>query len=263
MIRGIYTAAAGMMANMIETDTLADNLANVNTTGFKRRGVTFQTFPEMLLKRVQSGAEGSQDSDNAAEVGKLATGSQVRGTVIQFQQGGMIQTGNPVDLALEGDGFFAVSLPNGETAYTRAGNFTLNAAGEITTMEGNPVQGEGGGPITIPAGKTFTVNSEGAVVVDNNPIDKLKITRFENNATLEKLGLTLFKATPASQEIPLGSDKKQTLVHQGMLETSNANAVTEMIHSLAGLRTYETLEKNIKMHNDMLGKAVNEVGRVK
>ena len=142
MIRGLYTAAAGMIANTLAGDVRANNLANVSTAGFKRNGVNFQSFPEMLIRRFSQG-EGQA-------VGGVMTGAKVRETVITFMQGQLHTTGNTFDLALEGDGFFTLKEstdPNSATSYTRAGNFTINADGYLTTLSGQHVQGKLAGSV--------------------------------------------------------------------------------------------------------------------
>lgn len=254
MLRGLYTAASGMLSATVGTDTLAHNLANVNTVGFKGSKLNYQSFPEMLITRM--GKQGTES------IGSLMTGNQVKGTFINYAPGAMRATGNTFDLALEGDGFFTVKTDKDETYYTRAGNFTMNEEGYLTTMNGDYVQGEAGNiQVNSNQGKV-SINRQGEVFIGQNRVDKLKIGRFENNQMLEKVGDTFYKETPVSKPLtPQPGDKRGYSIHQGTLEESNVNAVSELVNNIQGLRLYEALQKNIHIHNETLGKAVNEVGR--
>jgi flagellar basal-body rod protein FlgF len=253
MIRGIYTAAAGMLAQMISTDTLANNLANVSTTGFKKNQVNFQSFPELMLNRVT--ASGAQ------AIGSMMTGSKVRSTAIDFRQGVLRDSGNPLDVAIEGNGFLTVQSENGDTAYTRNGCLTVNSQGFLTTQDGQLVMGQRG-PIEIPQNGDIKINPAGEITVNNNPIDRLVITQFENQHTLEKIGNNLYNESAATRILPPPgpNDPPGFKIHQGRVEGSNTNPVTEMVNSITGLRMYEALQKNIHLHNEALGKAVNDVG---
>jgi flagellar basal-body rod protein FlgF len=257
MIRGLYTAAAGMLAQTVATDTMANNLANINTAGFKRNGVSFQGFPEMLMHRIQ-GTGGAKPA-----IGSLYSGSAVHNTSTNFVQGSLHQTGNPLDVGLQGDGFFTVKTGNGQTRYTRDGSFTLNATGELVTQTGEKVQGTNG-TIVVPAGSVVAISPNGTISAisqtGSEPLGKLALAQFDDNKALQKVGNNLYQA-------PAGVTPKTTpntvAVAQGSLESSNVNAVSELVNSITGLRLYEALEKNIHAHNDTLGKAVNEVGKVR
>lgn len=249
MLRGIYTAAAGMASQLIRTDTLADNMANLGTTGFKTESVQFQSFSEALLSRISGNRQ--------QPLGTIARGSQVRTTTINFAQGDLVQTDNPLDLAIQGKGFFAVNLKDGSgAAYTRAGNFVRDQEGYLTTLEGHKVQGTGG-DIQIPASaRKIQISSSGDVVVDGQPLAKLNIVDFEDTHALTRkaAGIYITDADPNPVE--------RINVQQGYLEQSNANVITEMVNSIEGLRIYETLQKSIQLQNETLGKSVNDVGRV-
>lgn len=255
MLKGIYTAAAGMLATQISTDTLASNLSNVNTIGFKANKVNFQTFPEMMINRVND--QGQQ------RVGSLMTGSKIFESYIDFSAGALRPTGNTFDLAIQGEGFFTVKSGTGETYYTRAGNFTMNPDGFLTNMNGDYVQGKLGNiQLGLDSGP-FTINTRGEISGKNGVIDQLQVTRFENRHTLEKVTENLYRTTAASKTIPDPANGEQLgyKVNAGMLEESNINPVWELVNNIQGLRLYEALQKNIHVHNDTLGKAVNEVGR--
>lgn len=258
MLRGIYTAAAGMLATQMATDTLANNLANVNTTGFKGSSINFQSFPEMVIQRMSG--QGQET------VGSLNTGSKVYGTANNFATGAMHETGNTFDMALEGDGFFTVKTAAGQTYYTRAGNFSINDEGYLTTSNGDYVQGELGNiQFKLDQGP-FNINTAGEVSAKNHSvIDRLKITRFADNKTLEKVSDTYYQPSPITQILPDAPSGGTAgyQVHQGELEMSNVNPISELVNNIQGMRLYEALQKHIHISNETLEKAVNDVGRVK
>jgi flagellar basal-body rod protein FlgF len=254
MLRGLYTAASGMLGVQMANDTLAANLANLSTIGFKANKVNYQSFPEMLMNRIS--AQGT------TPVGSIMTGSQLYETFTNFQQGQVTTTGNTFDMAIEGDGFFIIKNSRGQLYYTRAGNFTINEDGFVSTLSGDRVQGELGDiQVNLDEGP-FNINQRGELVARNRRIDRIKIARFEDDHGLEKVGDNKYVASgaarllPTSPNAPLGYK-----IHQGMLEQSNVNPVLELVNNIQGLRLYESLQKNIHMHNETLQKAVNDVGR--
>jgi flagellar basal-body rod protein FlgF len=248
MLRGIYSAAAGMTSQEIQANAIADNLANVTTPGFKHVTAQFQTFGEVLINRLSS--------NDQASLGSMAQGSQVMGTAIDFSQGQLTETGNPLDLSLNGEGFFVVKNAQGQELYTRAGNFTRDNSGYLATANGCHVQGNKG-DILIPKGASkIQVSGSGDISVDGAVVDRLKIVRFAHNS-LERTGSSLYSA----HEVPI-ADSSKTTVQQGFLEQSNANVVTELVNSITGMRAYETMQKSIQMQNETLDKSVNEVGRL-
>ncbi len=253
MLRGMYTAAAGMNAVQMATDTLANNLANVSTTGFKTRRVQYQAFPEMLLNRL--------GTENSNEVGKINSGVQVSRTPVQFSQGTLRQTGNNLDVALEGDGLLEVQLGDGTKAYTRVGSLTRDANKTLVTTEGYTVMGEGDVPIVLPTGSAnLTIYPDGGISNDaGESLGVIKRVRFKNSQAFTNLGDSLF----TSQEVPetLTGGQGAQLV-QGYLEQSNTNVVSEMMQSMMGLRLYESLQKSITSQSQTLEKAVTEVGRI-
>ncbi len=259
MIRGLYTAAAGMMSTLTSNDTVADNIANINTTGFKRNSVVHESFPEMMLNRMTP--------EGAKEIGSITSGSKIHDTRIHFEQGGLHETGNTFDVALTGDGFFTVNGPKnpdtGEATsyYTRAGNFMVSEEGFLTTMNGKHVQGSLGDiQLNLDRGP-FMINDRGELIAQDRVIDQIKVTRFEENNTLQKAGNALFQKTESSVEMaaPNPNDKLGYVMHQGKLERSNANPIGELVNMIQGHRLYETLQKNIQMHNQALGKAANDI----
>ncbi len=255
MLRGLYTAAAGMLSTTIATDTMASNLSNVSTVGFKSNKVNFQTFPEMLINRINQ-----QDQQ---PIGSIMTGSQVYESFVNFAAGPMQQTGNTFDIALQGDGFFTVKDNRGGTFYTRAGNFTMNEQGFLTTMDGKYVQGKLGNIQLALDGGPFNINAQGNISGRNGVIDQLQVTRFTDNHTLAKVSDNLYETTVNSRKIEDNATDAALgyRVFSGSLESSNVNPVAELVNNIQGMRLYEALQKNIHIHNDTLGKAVNDVGR--
>lgn len=251
MLRGLYTAAAGMLATTTSVDTLASNLANVNTLGFKGNKLNFQNFPEMLISKM--------DAEGQTQVGSIMTGSKVYQSFMNFAAGSIHETGNTFDLAIHGDGFFTVkSAKDGKEYYTRAGNFTVNSQGYLTTVNGDYVQGKLGNIQLNLDEAPITITGQGNISGKGRQIDQLVITKFQDNQTLEKVTDNLFQATPASQKISAGPGYH---IQQGALEGSNVNPISELVNNIQGMRLYEALQKNIHMHNEALGKAVNDVGR--
>lgn len=255
MLRGLYTAASGMMSTMTSTDVIANNLANVNTVGFKRSDVMYQDFDEMLIHRL--GTNGNQP------IGRLSLGNRVSQTAVNFVQGGIIDTGNNLDLAISGEGFFSIKDDNNEIFYTRNGGFTMDNEGFLVTKQGLRVQGEGGDILFPPDTAVIDIDQYGQISVNGNVVDLVKITRFENKAELLPMGATMYRASGNAMELDQPDNPAQNgyYIYQGKLEGSNTNAIGEMINSITGLRMYETLQRNIKVHSETLGKAVNEVGR--
>ncbi|MBY0404899.1 MAG: flagellar hook-basal body protein [Cyanobacteria bacterium] len=258
MLRGLYTAASGMISGFISEDISANNLANINTAGFKKSNVTYKAFPEMLLSRL--------DTNGAKPVGSLSFGSGIGTSQIDFSQGDIRQSGNPLDMAIEGDGFFTLKDAKGELSYTRNGSFTINNQGFLVTHDGKLVQQ---GPaeklqnIKIPNTGILAITEAGTLQADQTPIAKLFITRFTNNQTLEKQGNSQYKASASTQidKSPPAPNKIPYKIHSQSLEYSNTNAIKELLSSISGLRYYEALQKNIHVQNETLGKAVNEVGK--
>lgn len=257
MLRGLYTAAAGMMATTTATDILASNLSNVNTIGFKGSKVNFQNFPEMLLNRISN--------QEKQQVGSIMTGSKVFESYNNFAAGAIIQTGNTFDLSIQGDGFFTVKNSAGQLYYTRAGNFTINDQGFLTTMDGAYVQGKLGNVQLSQDGGPFSINTQGDISGRTGVIDQLQITKFENNHLLSKVSENLYQTTPAAKKLPdPPSGVPLTYkINSGSLEGSNINPVAELVNNIQGMRLYEALQKNIHLHNETLEKAVNDVGRIR
>jgi len=250
MLRGIYTAASGMMNVQLSTDIMANNLANVNTTGFKASYAQTQAKPEMEVTRI--------DKAGTKIVGKLTTGVETIGTPIHFSQGHLQSTGNPLDLAIEGDGLFAVQLPDGETGYTRNGTFRIGPDKTLVTSDGLNVLDTGDQPINIAVenGKV-TVGEDGTIRSQNGEaLGSLKRVRFPNPKGLQKISDSILKGDNPQVIAPTDPGGR---VMQGFAERSNTNVVREMIQSITGMRLYEGLQKSISAQNSTLQKAVNEI----
>jgi len=278
MIRGIYTGSTGMMAQQARLDTIANNLANVDKTGYKRDLTIFKAFPDMLIRRINDDGQGITPAgsyDTMPYVGKLGTGVEVNEVYTQFDQGSMQRTESPFDFALEGQGFFTVMTERGER-FTRNGSFTINEEGILVNHKGYAVMGENG-PIRLQK-NNFMVNERGEVLVNaamspepedvvgmtqNNweqpvVIDRLKLADFENIRELKKEGESLYTDTEYSGP-PL--PPQQLKVVQGFLEKSNVNAVREMVEMIEVQRSYEANQKSITSGDQTLGKLINEVAR--
>lgn len=256
MIRGLYTSSAGMQVEQMRQEAIANNLANLNTAGFKKDMAMIEARENMGIKRTNNPASAGPDAPSVnVGLGDLGTGVLVDRFVKDFDQGPLQQTENPLDFALQGEGFFTVEGQGGERLYTRGGNFSRNQEGQLVDMDGRAVLGANG-PITIPEGK-LAVGTDGVLHVDGRPFDQLAIARFDNpDEQLSKLGDTLFR-----NETGVEPQASTALVYQGSLEGANVNSVREMVEMIACLRQYEANQKAIASQDSTLDKAVNEVGR--
>lgn len=258
LVRGLYTGASGMTGEMVRSDVIANNLANVNTTGFKREHSVFRTFPEVLIRRINDAVVASPGGliDLRPAVGVMGAGVLVDEIMTDHAQGPLRQTQNSLDLAIVGPGFFVVQTPGGERL-TRNGAFTVGPDGVICTAEGYPVLGQAG-PIVI-RGEQVLVDENGGVTVDGKPAGRFRVVSFPAPVGLTKLGDTLFAATPEAGEAqPAGGFR----VEQGFLEMANVNVVSEMVNLIAVIRAYEANQKVVQAHDETLGRAVNSVARV-
>ena len=256
MVKGIETAASGMIGIMNLNDIISNNLANVNTPGFKQSVAAFKSFKDVMVNKMDS--SNGYTKHTKESLGTISSGSAIDQTVMDFKQGAVQITGNPLDIALEGKGFFTIQTPNG-LAYTRNGSFVKNSNGEITTTEGYPLMGQGG-PITLNNNSNdVKINSDGTVLVNNQSTGKLKIVDFNDTSTLQAIGNSLYK--PTNGQAPIAATSCQ--VKQGALESSNSNVIECMVNSINASRTYETLSKVIDSNNKSLTQAINTVGRIR
>ena len=257
MIRALRSAATGMYAQELYVDVIANNLSNVNTTGFKRSKIEFQ---DLLYSKIQSvGAE--NDLTNATNVAiQIGHGTRPMSIVKQFTQGDIQTTENPLDFAINGDGFFQIQLADGTLAFPRDGAFKLSADGQFVTADGLILEPS----ISLPQDtKSFYVGPDGVISVtlsgqtDPESIGQLELARFINPAGLESLGRNLFIPTVASGEAQFGAPEDEGFgrILQGFLEVSNVNVVEEMINLIIAQRAYEINSKAIKTADEMLSTA--------
>ena len=265
MWRGLYTAGAGMITETKRTDTLANNLANANTTGYKRDEAINREFRPMLIRRINDGVNHNDVTSfkqfHVGEaypvVGTLGLGSYIDEIATEHSQGAFETTGNPLDLAISGEGYFAIQTPNG-VRYTRDGNFYKSARGQIQTVNGQTVLGRNGQGITIPEETTsIMVGSQGEVYADNVQIGQLQFVQFNNRRAVLKQGNNLYYPQEGARPQPATGE-----IQQGLLERSNTNVVSEMVELINNYRVYEAGSKAVTTQDTMLDKSVNEVGRL-
>ena len=258
MIRGIYTSALGMAGQMKRMDVVANNLANADTVGFKRDVVLTQSFTDVMMQRVREYEMRGINTTNIT--GPASLGLIVSSIHRDFSPGSFQPTGSPLDLAVNGPGFFEVAFTDSTGATTpmfiRSGSFTLNEGGILTTMGGHPVLNTAGGVITIPAGGHIAIHERGTIHVDGTYVDTIRLVDFEDHATLRPFGDNLYTTAGDSVEIPFTG----RLV-QGYIETSNVNIVREMVEMIALSRAYEANARVLAIADQTLGQAVSEIAR--
>jgi flagellar basal-body rod protein FlgG len=263
MIRALYTAASGMMAQETNLDNVANNLANSSTAGFRRRRIQFEDLIYQTL--VMPGAAASQQTTLVAGL-QVGLGTRTAASEVIQLQGDFSQTGNPLDLTIQGPGFFQILLPDGQTAYTRAGAFHLDAQGNLVTQDGNAVQPA----VTIPQGaSSVTVAQDGTISVTlagqtaAQQVGSLQLALFNNPGGLNSTGSNLFLATTASGDpvigTPGGSEGLGSVV-QGMLEQSNVSVVDEFVQMIVAQRSYEANSRVVNAADQML-QTINNLGR--
>lgn len=263
MIRALYTAASGMMAQETNLDNVANNLANSSTTGFRRRRIQFEDLIYQNL--VMPGAAASQQTTMVAGL-QVGLGTRTAASEVIQLQGDFSQTGNPLDLTIQGQGFFQILLPDGQTAYTRAGSFHLDAQGNVVTQDGNPVQPS----VTIPPGATsVTVAQDGTITVTlpgqtaAQQVGSLQLALFNNPGGLNSTGSNLFLATAASGDPVIGTpggSEGMGSIEQGMLEQSNVSVVDEFVQMIVAQRSYEANSRVVNSADQML-QDINNLGR--
>lgn len=253
----LHVARTGLEAQDTRMRVIAHNLANIGTTGFKRDRANFET---LAYDNARVAGQRSSGETNYAIGLNLGTGVGVQGTTRVDTQGTLATTGNALDLALDGDGFFQVELPGGQTAYTRAGNFTLSADGALVTSQGYAVQPA----IQVPAGaQSISVGPDGTVTAivpgDAEPAElgQLNVASFVNPAGLQATGDNLLLETAASGAADLGTPgaNGRGQIRQGMLEASNVNVVEELVEMIEAQRAYEINSKMISAVDEMLRNA--------
>lgn len=282
MIRGLYTGASGMVAQMHRMDAISNNLANVDLNGYKRDMAVHKAFPELLLRRMND--EGIYkfpfgSVDTSPIVGRLGTGTELNEIYTVFSQGALKGTDNLFDLALEGEGFLGIATPEGER-YTRNGAFVLNDEGYLVTKNGDFVLGETG-PVKIKK-NNFVIDQDGVIYQNSSfadderrlvsleenewenleRVDRLRIVNFQRTRYLQKAGNSNWRSTEESGPAVIVPAAERPKVRQGFLEGANVNPVTEMVQMIEVQRTYEANQKLIQSEDNLLGRLINEAVRV-
>lgn len=245
MNSGMYAAVSGSLAAMQRLDVISNNLANINTPGYKKDKMSFE------------GLLAGNVNPPAVPQGMTADPIlQKENIYIDYASGPISQSGNPLDLALDGDGFFAVTTPEG-TAYTRQGNFRTSVDGTLVTVDGYPVQGMGGAPISI-KGSRVEIDAKGGVMVDGTEAGAISIVDFQKPYAMTKLGNALFIPDGPQADSQAGTAQ----IQQGHIEGSNVESISEMVQMIETNRYFEACSKVIKGFDDMAAKAATDLGRV-
>ncbi|GAC1572326.1 MAG: flagellar basal-body rod protein FlgF [Candidatus Elarobacter sp.] len=257
----MYASTSGALVAQAQVDTIANNLANVNTAGFKRTLLQVQSQPERDLYRYQTdpGRRPSARVDGVAAqqyVGALGSGAQVYDTPASFEQGAIASTGNDLDVALSGPGFFAIRGGNGALRYTRDGAFVRDANGLLTAKNGDRVLGRNGAPIALPAQGAIGIGRDGAIAVDGRAYAQLNVVEFANPAALRPEGGNRFIDAGAGARAA-----RITTSVQGSLEKSNADVVRSMVDLIAAERWFQSNQKSIQTQDDAVAQAITTVGR--
>ena len=254
-MRSLSIASTGMLAQQLNVETISNNIANMNTTAFKRPRAEFQ---DLIYQNQRRAGAASSDANTIVPSGiQLGLGVRAAAVYRITEQGNLTTTGNSLDMAVQGKGWFQVEMPSGETAYTRAGSFQLSAEGKIVTADGYTVKGGG----TIPRDALdITINTSGEVLVKQagqaqlQRVGQFELASFANDAGLQASGDNLFQNTTASGDPVTGTAGRQgfgTLL-QGFLETSNVNTVQEVTNLITAQRAYEMNSKVIKAADEMM-----------
>ncbi len=287
MVRGIFTAASGMIAQQHRLDAIANNLANADTVGYKRDVSVHKAFPELLLRRLDDDGviqvpfrrQPIGSVDKAPVVGRLGTGVEQNEVFTIFEQGAVQETSNPFDVALEGQGFFVVETPGGPRL-TRSGGFTLGPEGFLVTQQGYPVLGDDNQPIEVKL-NNFVIDDEGRVfsnerflddperlvqMLENRWEDTIQVGRLRLVATdearyLRKVGENLYNTTEESGEAFDLLGDERPVVLQGFLETANVNPVVEMTQMIEVNRAYEANQRVVQSHDQSTARLIAEVLR--
>lgn len=253
MLRGLYMAACGMLVESTRNDVIANNLANVGTTGFKKDAVAVRSFPEVLVERMNDG--------QPARVGPLSQGTVIDEIRTFHGVGPLVSTNRGLDVALPTDGFLAVQTPGGER-YTRNGSFDVSSDGYLVTTDGYPVLGEYGlifvDMYGQPAG-SLQISEDGQVLVGGELVDRLLLVTTGDKRQLQKEGSSLYALSDpeAQMENLTGYSLKV-----GFLESSNVNPISEMVDLITAMRSFEAGSRMVQAYDSTLDRAVNDIARV-
>lgn len=257
MLRSLYTAYTGMLNEQRRMDIMTNNLANSTTAGFKMESTASQSFDKVLGIKIRDVSEAFNDR----AIGSMSLGVKVGEVFTDYSQGAIRETAGKYDLALSGNGFFAIRHVNsrGEetTKYTRDGNFRITKDGYVTDSYGNRLRTENG-VLRVPMdSEDITISRDGTVSVNGQSIDKIKIVDFENYDYIEKFGDNLYQTVDGATE-----KEADAIVLQGYIEQSNVNSVREMVNLITITRAYEAGQKMIQSSDKIMENAVNSVGKV-
>lgn len=262
MMRTLFSAASGMQAQTLNMDVIANNLANINTAGFKKSRAEFQDLLYQTMREPGARSTIATEIPTGMQVGLGVKPSAVNRI---FSQGNFKLTGSPLDLVIEGDGFFQITMPDGTIAYTRNGNFSRDSTGRIVTNDGDPLEPS----ITIPADAiSITIGNDGTVSVLSpgetvaTEVGSIQLAKFINPAGLKSLGKNLFLNTTSSGDPIQGTPGLEGMgtIAQGYQEMSNVEIVDELVNMIIAQRAYETNSRAIRAANEMLRDVIN-VGR--
>lgn len=264
MVRGWYIGASGMNVQQNRLDTIANNLANVDTAGYKKDVTSIKSFSELLLRRkdfdgVYENPFGSADA--APIIGKIGLGAETNENFIDFSEGSLKLTNTSTDFALHGKGFFVIQTPQGER-YTRNGNFIIGKEGILETKDGYPLLGENG-YIHVEDDK-FMINEDGMIYSkEGDFIDRVKVVRFDNERYLKKMGNSLWSSNNISGDAYIAEGKERPRMLQGYMETSNVNVVNEMVKMIEVNRAYEANQKTIQSEDSMMSTLWTKVALIR
>lgn len=258
MLKGLYTAYTGMINEQNRMDVMTNNLANATTVGYKKEGATSQSFDDILTVKIKDASVGNKIVQS---IGVKNPGVKIGENYTDYTQGSFRVTNNIYDLALAGEGFFAVEFTNkaGETStkYTRAGQFTLNKEGYLVTQDGDYVLDENNRHIRLNTLTDASILPDGTIQQDKRTVAKIQVTDFENYAYLEKYGEAYYEALPGAQ-----MKESEAAVQSGYLEMSNVSVVSEMVNLISITRAYESNQKILKTYDSSLEIAVNQLGKI-
>ncbi len=263
MLRGLYMSTSGMDVLQTCVDGTANNLANATTPGYKKENYLIKSFPEMLL--IEKGGPRNEKlflPQRSKKIGTTGIGARLVEVSTDFTTGGIQETGNKTDLFLKGPGFFAVNVPSqgdpGRVCYTRNGAFKIDQEGYLATVGGYRVLGENGEILLGNSELKFNVESDGSVMVDGVRVEKLQLVEFDNLDSLYKEADDIFVDGEGAAE-----SASATTVMQGFLEGSNVNPVDELVNLIKVTRAYEANQRLIQSQDELLSKAVNQVGSLR
>lgn len=253
MLRGLYTAYTGMLNEQYRMDIMSNNLANADTTGFKKEGSTSQAYSEVMAVKIK---DVSENPNTPKRLGNMSLGVKIGESYTDFSQGSLRDTGNTYDLAIGGEGFFNIEFTNkaGETStkYTRDGGFTLTKEGYLVTKDGDYVLGENGRIQLSTTAASTVIDGDGNIYQDDNLVASLKISEFENTDYLTHYGETMWDVKEGAVE----KDAENPSIYQGYLEMANVSVVKEMVNMITISRQYEANQKMIQTFDDTLEKSM-------